>query len=80
MKLGQLLKQRREMTGMSLQDVGDACGLSKGYVWEIEAGKTVNIGLLTAIRLSIALNLTVSAMCAAALETDDSAAGAKDGA
>lgn len=70
MRLGQLLKQRRELQNMSLQEVGDACGLSKGYVWEIEAGKTTNIGLMTAIRLSIALNLPVSAMCAAALEPD----------
>jgi transcriptional regulator with XRE-family HTH domain len=67
--LGALLKSRREAAGLSLQDVADACSLSKGYVWEIEAGKTVNIGLLTAIRLSVALNVPVSAMCAAALDS-----------
>lgn len=71
MRLGRLLKQRRNLQGMSLEEVGDACGLSKSYLWEIENGRTTNIGLMSAIRLSISLNIPVSAMCAAALEPDD---------
>lgn len=73
MNLGELLKSRREAAGLTLQDLADACSLSKSYVWDCEAGKTVNIGLLTAIRLSVALSLPVSAMCAAALESTNNA-------
>jgi len=69
MKLGDLIKQRRETAGMSLQDVADAVGATKGYIWEIENGKTANIGLLLATRLSIALAVPVNALAASALES-----------
>lgn len=69
MKLGDLIKQRRETAGMSLQDVADAVGATKGYIWEIENGKTVNIGLLLVVRLSVALAIPVNALAASALET-----------
>ena len=79
MKLGELLKSRRELANLTQQDVGDACGLSKGYLWEVEAGKKSNISLMSAIRLSVALNIPVSMMCAAALESAECAALAKEG-
>lgn len=77
MRLGELLETRRKEAGMSLQDVADACGISKGYVWEIEDGKTVNIGILLAIRLSICMGIQVNMLAAAALASSDELA-AKD--
>ena len=68
MKLGELIHARREQADMSLQDLADATGLSKPHVWEIERGKVVNIGLLSAVRISIALGIPVNVMAAAALE------------
>lgn len=68
MKLGELIKSRREQAAMSLQDLGDACGVSKAYIWEIEQGKTVNIGLILALKLSIALAIPVNCLAAAAVE------------
>jgi transcriptional regulator with XRE-family HTH domain len=77
MKLAELIRSRREAQDMSLQDLADACGLTKSHVWEIEQGKTVNIGLLSAVRLSIALNVGISVLAAAALETLEPAKCAK---
>lgn len=69
MRLGDLIKQRREQAGMSLQDLADSCGCTKSYVWDIEQGKTVNIGLLLAARLSVALGVPVNALAAAAVDS-----------
>lgn len=69
MKLGELIKARREQAGLSLQDVGDAVGVSKAHIWEIEQGRTINIGLLLAIRLSLALGIPVNSLAASALES-----------
>ena len=69
MTLGELIKGRRTQADMSLQDLADACGATKGYVWEIENGRTINIGLLLAVRLSIALGVPVNVLAAAALES-----------
>lgn len=69
MKLGEIVKQRREESGLSLQGLADAVGLTKSHLWDIERGKTVNIGLLTAVRLSIALAVPVNALAASAIES-----------
>jgi transcriptional regulator with XRE-family HTH domain len=69
MKLCELIESRRKQSGMSLQDLADACGATKTHVWEIEQGKTVNIGLLLAVRLSIALGIPVNALAAATMES-----------
>lgn len=69
MRLGELMKQRRTTADMSLQDVADAVGLTKGYVWEIEQGKTINIGILSAIRISVALGIPINLIASSALES-----------
>lgn len=69
MKLGDLLKARREQAGLSLQDLADATGVTKSHLWEVEDGRTVNIGLVTSIRISIALGVPVNVLAAAALES-----------
>lgn len=40
--LGTRIKLLREMRDMSLQQVGDAAGLTKSHVWELEQGRSVN--------------------------------------
>jgi transcriptional regulator with XRE-family HTH domain len=40
--LGTRIKLLRELRGMTLQQVGDASGLTKSHVWEMEKGLSVN--------------------------------------
>lgn len=70
MTLGDLLKTRREALGMTLEEVADASGCSKSYVWEVENHKSRQINLILAARFSIALGLQVSLMASAALESE----------
>lgn len=67
MSLGELIRSARERAGMSLQDLADATGASKGHLHGVEQGKTVDIGILLAARLSIALGLTITALASAAV-------------
>lgn len=67
MTLGQFIKSRREALAMSLQDVGDASGVSKAYVWELEQDKSMP-SLRVAMRLSITLGVSVNALAATTLE------------
>jgi transcriptional regulator with XRE-family HTH domain len=69
MTLGQLVKLHRERAGLSLQDLADAAGSSKAHIHSIEHSVTVNISLMLATRLSIALGVPVNALAAAALES-----------
>ena len=69
MTLGEMLKQKRMAIGLTLQEVGDAAGLTKGHVHELESGKQFNPGIFTCARLAIVLGLTVQAMAAAAMES-----------
>lgn len=68
MTLGELLKSRRESLGMSLQDVADACGLTKSHIWDMEQGNSFNPTLSASIRLSICLGITINMMAAATLD------------
>jgi transcriptional regulator with XRE-family HTH domain len=70
MTLGDLIKSRREALGMTLEEVADAAGCSKSYVWEVENHKSRQISLILAARFSIALGLQVSLMASAALESE----------
>ena len=65
-KLPAFLRSRRESLGMSLEDVAQAVGSSKSYMYEIERGKS-EPGFLMAIRLSVALQTSISLMASAAL-------------
>jgi transcriptional regulator with XRE-family HTH domain len=74
MTLGQLIKSRREALGMTLEDLADATGSSKSYVWELENHKGYKMSLPFAARFSVALGLQVSLMASAALESERKAA------
>lgn len=76
MKLGELLKSRREALGMTLEDVADAVGSSKSHVWEVENDRNFRIGLPLAARYAIVLGVQVSMMASAALESECAAIAA----
>lgn len=69
MNLGELIKSRRTSQGLSLEELGDAAGLSKSYLHGLESGRNPNPGVLTCVRLSLALGISVQCMAAAAVET-----------
>jgi len=71
MTLAELLKQRRQQSGMSLQDVADATGITKTHVHSIETGRSANIGLLSAIRLAAALGVTLKVLAEAAVASSE---------
>jgi transcriptional regulator with XRE-family HTH domain len=77
MKLGELLKSRREALGMTLEDVADSVGSSKSHVWEVENDRNFRIGLPLAARYAVVLGVQVSMMAAAALESECAAIAAK---
>ena len=69
MKFGDLIKTRRDALGLTLQEVGDAAGVTKGHLHDLEHGRHMNPGLYTCARLALALGLTVQAMAAAIVES-----------
>jgi transcriptional regulator with XRE-family HTH domain len=60
---GERIKLLRKIRGMSLEAVGNAAGLTKSHVWELERGRSVNPtvnavwGLATALCVSPAMLL-----------------------
>lgn len=56
--LGTRIKLLREMRGMTLQAVGDAAGLTKSHVWELEQGRAVNPTVNAVWGLSAALSVS----------------------
>ena len=69
MTLGDLLKSRRTALGLTLEEVGDAAGLSKSHLHGLESGRNPNPGIVTCARLSLALGMSVTSLAAAAVET-----------
>lgn len=56
--LGTRIKLLRELRGMSLQAVGDAAGLTKSHIWEMEKGRAVNPTVNAVWGISAALCVT----------------------
>jgi transcriptional regulator with XRE-family HTH domain len=56
--LGARIKLLRKMRGMSLEAVGDAAGLTKSHVWEMEQGRSVNPTVNAVWGLSAALSVS----------------------
>ncbi|AEI71141.1 hypothetical protein [EBPR siphovirus 5] len=57
--IGNRLAELRAERGLTLQDVADRTGLSKTHVWELEAGRTRNPSIDTAVRLARALGVSL---------------------
>jgi transcriptional regulator with XRE-family HTH domain len=53
--LGTRIKLLRELRGMSLKAVGEAAGLTKSHVWELEQGRATNPTVNAVWGLSAAL-------------------------
>ncbi|CAM2155519.1 hypothetical protein PT2222_330099 [Paraburkholderia tropica] len=73
MTLGELIKSRRKAQGMTLEEVADAAGCSKSYLWEIENRVGYKVSLLNAVRISVALGIHINLMASAVLESATSA-------
>jgi transcriptional regulator with XRE-family HTH domain len=72
MNFGDLIKQKRGSLGLTLQEVADAAGTTRGHLHDLESGRHCNPGLFTCTRLAVALGLTVQAMAAAIIESQTS--------
>jgi transcriptional regulator with XRE-family HTH domain len=73
MNFSALIRAKRDAAGLTLQEVGDAAGITKGHLHDLESGRHINPGLYTCVRLSVALGVTVQAMGAAILESHEGA-------
>ena len=58
--IGVLLKQLRESKGLSQRQFAKKCGLDRGYISQLESGKTVSITLRIAEKLAKGLDMSAS--------------------
>jgi transcriptional regulator with XRE-family HTH domain len=70
MKFCELLQSKREQRKLSIRQVAVAVGTTPSYLYELEQGKTVNIRLPLAVKLSQVLKVPLSTLGAAALEVE----------
>ena len=67
MKFGELILSKREQRKLSVRQVAAVVGTTASYLYELEQGKTVNIRLPLAAKLSQVLKVPLTALAAAAL-------------
>lgn len=60
-EFGDLVRQRRELKGMTQKQLGDRAGVDQSYISRIENGDRVNIGSITMGRLQAALDADLGA-------------------
>lgn len=65
LKLGDAIRARRRVIGMSQEALADASGLDRSHMGEVERGKR-NVSLLNVIRIAAALGVSASEILAAA--------------
>jgi transcriptional regulator with XRE-family HTH domain len=65
--LGDLIRSKREQRKLSARETSEAVGTNPSYLYELEQGKTVNIRLPLAAKLSQVLKIPLSTLAAAAL-------------
>lgn len=66
-KFGAFIRGQREALGLSLQELADKADCTKGHIWEIETGRSVNPTVLTVSNLARGLGVPVMAVFSAAL-------------
>lgn len=59
--MGRRIREAREAAGMSFGELATAAGISRGYVYRMEAGKQ-NASIRSIARISVALSTTISAL------------------
>ena len=67
MKFGDLILSKREQRKLSVRQVAAVVGTTPSYLYELEQGKTVNIRLPLAAKLSQVLKVPLAALASAAL-------------
>lgn len=75
MKFGELILSKREQRKLSARQVATAVGTTPSYLYELEQGKTVNIRLPLAAKLSEVLKVSIATLAAAALAEEKRLAG-----
>jgi len=65
--LGELIRSKRELRKLSVRQAAEAVGTNPSYLYELEQGKTVNIRLPLAVKLSQVLKVPLSTIGAVAL-------------
>lgn len=68
MTIGTRLKELREASKESLQDVANAIGVSKAYVWQLEQGEGTNPSVEVLKAMANHYKTTVSALIGESLE------------
>jgi len=71
MKFGDLILSKREQRKLSVRQVAMAVGTTASYLYELEQGKTVNIRLPLAAKLSQVLKVPMATLGAAALAEEE---------
>ena len=77
MTVGEKLREIRKGKGLTLRQVGDAAGLSKAFVSQIESG-TANPSLASLKRVGSALGIPLAALFEGAENGGEPAAGAAE--
>lgn len=75
MKFGELILSKREQRKLSVRQVAAVVGTTASYLYELEQGKTVNIRLPLAAKLSQVLKVPLATLAAAALAEEKRPAG-----
>ena len=60
MEIGRNIRKYREMRGRSLPDLAAVAGVSKAFLWEIEAGKSKRPGAEVLLRIAEALDVGIN--------------------
>ena len=71
MSLGIRIAELRRSKGESLQQVGDAVGVSKAHIWEIEKGRADNPAMALVTRLADHFGVTVAYLAGEDIEAHD---------
>ncbi len=71
MSLGTRIAELRRKRGESLQHLGDAVGVSKAHIWELEKGRTDNPSMGLVTRLADYFGVTVSFLVGEDIEAPD---------
>ena len=69
MKFGELLKSRREKPELSLTEVAKQVGISKGHLHDLEHERQLNPSLITTMKLSAALSVSIESLVVAMLNS-----------
>jgi len=65
--LSDVLRDRREALGKSLQQIADGAGITKSHLWELERGTSANPSVGTLICVGAALGISAHTLFAAAV-------------